>query len=77
MGYYHVPENIAEEELTLEPSSPVLLRAGRREDDDSSAGRKTGKRAGRGEARLNSIEVLVDHGKSFLRGRIHLYAPKG
>jgi hypothetical protein len=78
VDYYHVPEAIVEEKLTLEPSSPVLLRAGRRKDDDSSAaGREGVTGAGGGEARLNSIEVLVDHGKSFLRGRIHLYAPKG
>jgi hypothetical protein len=52
----------------------VLLRAGRREGDEEFV---IGDVEGREGARLNSIDVLVAHGKKFMRGRVHLYAPKG
>jgi hypothetical protein len=71
VGHYHIPKAVVEDELRLEPSTPVFLRAGRREEDESSDG-------GGGEgARLDSIEVLVGYGKKFMRGRIYLYARKG
>jgi hypothetical protein len=56
-----------EEKLNLNPSSPIILRAGQEKDEKLSGGR----------AMLNSVEVLVSQGKSYLRGRFHLYAPKG
>lgn len=73
VGHYHIPEAVVEEKLRLDPSSPVLLRTGRKEEDEPSVGMSE---AGAG-ARLNSIEVLVGFGRNFVRGRIHLYAPKG
>jgi hypothetical protein len=71
VGHYHTPKAVIEERLRLKPSTFVLLRAGRRDEDESSHS------GGEGGARLDYIEVLVGHGKNFMRGRIHLYAPRG
>lgn len=64
---YYTPKPLVEENLNRVYSSLVLLRAGR----------KGAKRSSNGGARLNSIEVLVDHEKNWFRGRFHLYAPQG
>jgi hypothetical protein len=67
VGNYHVSKALLEEQLNLDSSSPVLLRAGRKIDKRTS---------GEG-AMLSSVEVLVNQGKRYIRGRFHLYAPKG
>ena len=72
VGHYHISEAVVEEKLRLKDSSHVLLRAGRRENGEPSADRRVC-----GGARLDSIEMLVDYGQNFMKGRIHLYAPKG
>ena len=71
VGHYHTPQIIIEEKLCLNPSTPVLLRAGRTAEYESCHGK------GVAGTKLDSIEVLVGHGKNFMRGRVHLYAQKG
>src|SRR5215469_561076 len=67
VGVYHTPESTVEEHLRGTIFSPILLRAGRRD----------GKRSSNGGANLDSIEVLADDGRNWLRGRFHLYSPQG
>jgi hypothetical protein len=74
VGHFHIPEALVEEKLRKVASTPVLLRAGRTVGDGESV---LGGAEGGAGAGLNSIEILVAHGKDFMRGRINLYAPKG
>jgi Heterokaryon incompatibility protein (HET) len=67
VGLYHTLESAVVEHLRSTISSPILLRAGR----------KDGKRSSNGGANLTSIEVFVDDERKWLRGRFHLYAPQG
>jgi hypothetical protein len=67
VGHYFTSKSLVEENLKGAYSSPILLRAGRKGAEGSS----------NDGGRLNSVEVLVDHEKSWFRGRFHLYAPQG